>query len=34
MDGIKHKWDNPHFDDFEKKSRCKIKYKIKQINTN
>ena len=28
MDGIKHKWANPHFDDFEKKSRCNMKYMI------
>ena len=34
LDGIMHKWANPHFDDFEKKSRCNMKYRIKQINTN
>ena len=34
MDGIMHKWANPHFDDFEKKSRCKVEYRIKRINTN
>ena len=31
---IMHKWANPHFDDFEKKSRSNMKYKIKRINTN
>ena len=35
MDDIKHKWTNPHFDDFEKKSRCNMKYMmVKRINTN
>ena len=34
LDGIMHKWSNPHFDDFEKKSRCNMKYRIKRINTN
>ena len=34
MDGIMHKWSNPHFDNFEKKSRCNMKYRIKRINTN
>ena len=29
-----HKWSNPHFDDFEKRSRCNMKYGINQINTN
>ena len=29
-----HKWANPHFDDFEKKSRCNMKYSIKRMNTN
>ena len=29
-----HKWANPHFDDFEKKSRSNMKYRIKRINTN
>ena len=34
LNGIMHKWANPHFDDFEKKSRSNMKYKIKRINTN
>ena len=34
LDGIKHKWANSHFDDFETKSRCSMKYTIKRINTN
>ena len=34
MDVIMHKWSNPHFGDFEKKSRCNMKYRIKRINTN
>ena len=34
MDGIMHKWANPHLDDFEKKSRCNMKYSVQQINTN
>ena len=34
MDGIMHKWANPHFDNFEKKSRYNMKYSIKRINTN
>ena len=34
LDSIMHKWSNPHFDDFEKKSRCNMKYGIKRINTN
>ena len=29
-----HKWANPHFDDFEKKSRCNMKYRIKRIHKN
>ena len=28
-----HKWANPHFDGFEKKSRSNMKYRIKRINT-
>ena len=31
LDGIMHKWANPHFDDFEKKSRCNMEYMIKRI---
>ena len=34
MDGIMHKWADPHFDDFEKKSRCNMKYRIKRVNRN
>ena len=34
MNGIMHKWANPHFDDLEKKSRSNMKYRIKRINTN
>ena len=34
MDGIMHKWANPHFDDIEKKLLCNMKYRIKRINTN
>ena len=34
LDGIKHKWANPHFDEFEKKSCFNMKYMIKRINTN
>ena len=26
-----HKWANQHFDDFEKKSRSNMKYRIKRI---
>ena len=33
--GIMHKWSNPHFDNnFEKKSRCNMKYRIKRMNKN
>ena len=28
-----HKWANPHFDDFEKKSHSNMEYRIKRINT-
>ena len=38
MDGIMHKWANPHFNDFEKKSRSNIaqqhEVQDKTINTN
>ena len=34
MDGIKHKWADPNFDDFDKISRCNMKYMIKRINEN
>ena len=34
IDGIMHKWANPHFDDFEKKSRSNMEHRIKRINTN
>ena len=34
MDGIMHKWANPHFDDFENKSRSNMEYRIKPIKTN
>ena len=34
LEGIMHKWANPHFDDIEKKSRSSMKYRIKRINTN
>ena len=34
LDGIMHKSANQHFDDFGKKSRSNMKYRIKRINTN
>ena len=33
VDGIMHKWANRHFDDFEKKSPCNMKYRKKRGNT-
>ena len=34
LDGIMHKWANPHLYDMEKKSCSNMKYRIKRIKTN